>query len=447
MGGARRRAWAWPSTSCSRTRPARRASSSGGAAATSSAPAVDEDARIVEIPRPAGVVLALTPSTNPIATVYFKVLLSLMTRNAVVVSPHPLAREVSADAVAPPRPRRGGGRRAGRLHPGRRGADDPADRGAHGRPDDRRDRRHRRHRGRSRRVPLGESGLGRRAGQRAGAGRLHRRPGRGGEAADGLEELRQLHPLHQRVVRHRGGARRRRLPEGARPARRPRARSRGRRRRTRGALPRRAAAGRAGRQGRAHSCPRGRRPGARRHAGAGGAVLAGRSRGAAGAREALPAARARPRARRPPRNRRRARHAADRRRRPLGGDPLARPADDHGLRRSRPGAARGRQRRREHRLRRHRHQPGPDDDGRHRVLRALVSGREPRAQAPDQPDAGRVRVRPGRAVRRVRRPRSRGTRPSTREPVAAPAMPPDVERAREEIRRVVLEELRELVHR
>jgi acyl-CoA reductase-like NAD-dependent aldehyde dehydrogenase len=60
---------------------------------------VDADARIVEIPRPAGVVLALTPSTNPIATVYFKVLLSLMTRNAIVVSPHPLAREVSADAV------------------------------------------------------------------------------------------------------------------------------------------------------------------------------------------------------------------------------------------------------------------------------------------------------------------------------------------------------------
>ncbi len=60
---------------------------------------VDSDARIVEIPRPAGVVLALTPSTNPIATIYFKVLLSLMTRNAVVVSPHPLAREVSADAV------------------------------------------------------------------------------------------------------------------------------------------------------------------------------------------------------------------------------------------------------------------------------------------------------------------------------------------------------------
>ena len=60
---------------------------------------VDAEAKIVELPRAAGVVLALTPSTNPIATVYFKVLLALMTRNAVVVSPHPLAREVSADAA------------------------------------------------------------------------------------------------------------------------------------------------------------------------------------------------------------------------------------------------------------------------------------------------------------------------------------------------------------
>ena len=60
---------------------------------------VDADAKIVAIPKPAGVVLALTPSTNPIATVYFNVLLALMTRNAVVVSPHPLARRASAEAV------------------------------------------------------------------------------------------------------------------------------------------------------------------------------------------------------------------------------------------------------------------------------------------------------------------------------------------------------------
>ena len=62
-------------------------------------PRIDTDRRIVEVPRPAGVVLALTPSTNPVSTVYFKVLLALMTRNAVVVSPHPLAKECCADAA------------------------------------------------------------------------------------------------------------------------------------------------------------------------------------------------------------------------------------------------------------------------------------------------------------------------------------------------------------
>jgi acetaldehyde dehydrogenase / alcohol dehydrogenase len=60
---------------------------------------VDAEAKIVAVPKPAGIVLALTPSTNPIATVYFKVLLALMTRNAVVVSPHPLAKRTSAEAV------------------------------------------------------------------------------------------------------------------------------------------------------------------------------------------------------------------------------------------------------------------------------------------------------------------------------------------------------------
>jgi len=62
-------------------------------------PRLDPAAKIVEIPRPAGVLFALTPSTNPVATVFTKVLLALMTRNAVVVSPHPLARECSADAA------------------------------------------------------------------------------------------------------------------------------------------------------------------------------------------------------------------------------------------------------------------------------------------------------------------------------------------------------------
>jgi acetaldehyde dehydrogenase / alcohol dehydrogenase len=60
---------------------------------------IDAERKLVEVPKPAGVIFALAPSTNPIATAYFKVLLALMTRNAVVVSPHPLARKVSVDAI------------------------------------------------------------------------------------------------------------------------------------------------------------------------------------------------------------------------------------------------------------------------------------------------------------------------------------------------------------
>jgi acyl-CoA reductase-like NAD-dependent aldehyde dehydrogenase len=62
-------------------------------------PRVDAARKIVEVPQPAGVILALTPSTNPVSTVYFKVILSLLTRNAVVLSPHPYAKECCADAA------------------------------------------------------------------------------------------------------------------------------------------------------------------------------------------------------------------------------------------------------------------------------------------------------------------------------------------------------------
>jgi acyl-CoA reductase-like NAD-dependent aldehyde dehydrogenase len=62
-------------------------------------PRIDPDAKIVALPRPAGVVLALIPSTNPVASVYFKVLISLLTRNAVVVSPHPMAKGCCTDAA------------------------------------------------------------------------------------------------------------------------------------------------------------------------------------------------------------------------------------------------------------------------------------------------------------------------------------------------------------
>ena len=60
---------------------------------------VDADSKIVEIARPAGVVFALTPSTNPVATVFYKIMLCLLTRNAIIISPHPMAKACCADAA------------------------------------------------------------------------------------------------------------------------------------------------------------------------------------------------------------------------------------------------------------------------------------------------------------------------------------------------------------
>ena len=50
-----------------------------------------ESLHIVEIGRPAGVVVGLSNSTSPVATILFKTLMCLMTRNALVISPHPVA--------------------------------------------------------------------------------------------------------------------------------------------------------------------------------------------------------------------------------------------------------------------------------------------------------------------------------------------------------------------
>ncbi|MBK0329282.1 aldehyde dehydrogenase family protein [Rhodobacteraceae bacterium F11138] len=63
------------------------------------APRVDHDRKIIEIPKPAGVVFALAPVTNPVATVYYKAMLAILSRNAIVLSPHPFAKACSADAA------------------------------------------------------------------------------------------------------------------------------------------------------------------------------------------------------------------------------------------------------------------------------------------------------------------------------------------------------------
>ncbi len=62
-------------------------------------PRLDAERKIVELPKPAGVVFALAPATNPVATVYYKAMLAVLSRNAIVISPHPAAKRVSARAA------------------------------------------------------------------------------------------------------------------------------------------------------------------------------------------------------------------------------------------------------------------------------------------------------------------------------------------------------------
>ncbi len=59
-----------------------------------------DDARgLMDIGWPVGVIAALTPSTNPVSTAIFKVLVGVKARNAVIVAPHPAARRCSAEVV------------------------------------------------------------------------------------------------------------------------------------------------------------------------------------------------------------------------------------------------------------------------------------------------------------------------------------------------------------
>lgn len=62
-------------------------------------PRIRPELKMVELPRPAGVVFALTPSTNPVCSVFYKILLALFTRNAIILSPHPMAKGCSVKAA------------------------------------------------------------------------------------------------------------------------------------------------------------------------------------------------------------------------------------------------------------------------------------------------------------------------------------------------------------
>ncbi len=54
---------------------------------------------LVEVAEPIGVILSLTPITNPTSTVLFKCIMAIKTRNAVIFSPHPNAWSCCYEAV------------------------------------------------------------------------------------------------------------------------------------------------------------------------------------------------------------------------------------------------------------------------------------------------------------------------------------------------------------
>lgn len=62
---------------------------------------IDEDKAYgtQRIAEPIGVVAAVIPTTNPTSTAIFKTLISLKTRNGIIISPHPRAKKCTADAA------------------------------------------------------------------------------------------------------------------------------------------------------------------------------------------------------------------------------------------------------------------------------------------------------------------------------------------------------------
>jgi len=57
------------------------------------------DRNLVEMAEPIGVILSLTPITNPTSTVLFKCILAIKTRNAIIFSPHPKTLHCCSEAL------------------------------------------------------------------------------------------------------------------------------------------------------------------------------------------------------------------------------------------------------------------------------------------------------------------------------------------------------------
>lgn len=54
---------------------------------------------VIELAEPMGVIAALVPTTNPVSTVFFKSLIAIKARNAIVLAPHPRAAQASLAAT------------------------------------------------------------------------------------------------------------------------------------------------------------------------------------------------------------------------------------------------------------------------------------------------------------------------------------------------------------
>ena len=59
----------------------------------------DKENEIVEIAQPIGTIFAITPITNPTSTVLFKILISLKSRNPIIIRPHGAAKKCSIEAA------------------------------------------------------------------------------------------------------------------------------------------------------------------------------------------------------------------------------------------------------------------------------------------------------------------------------------------------------------
>ena len=62
---------------------------------------VEEDKTfgVTKIAEPIGVIAAVIPTTNPTSTAIFKTLIALKTRNAIIISPHPRAKNATIEAA------------------------------------------------------------------------------------------------------------------------------------------------------------------------------------------------------------------------------------------------------------------------------------------------------------------------------------------------------------